>query len=71
MKKKAGYEKNDILANPAFSGVEAVKKRRICRESAHLLILWHAKTYYPDLPLDYEGVASEFFEAYYGIKYGG
>ena len=76
----ARYGKDDLLSNPAFSNVEAVKEGRIYKEPeilfsswepiiAHLLILWHTKTYYPDLPVDYEGIANELFELYYGIKY--
>ncbi len=78
--RSARYGKDDLLSNPAFSSIEAVKKGRIYKEPeilfsswepiiAHLMILWHAKNYYPDMPVDYEGIANELFELYYGIKY--
>jgi iron complex transport system substrate-binding protein len=78
--RNARYGKDDLLSNLAFSNVEAVKKGRIYKELeilfsswepiiAHMLVLWHAKTYYPDLQVDYEGFANELFEIYYGIKY--
>lgn len=78
--RSARYGENEILSSHVFSKVEAVKGGRVYKEPrvffstwepiiAHMLIFWHAKNYYPELPIDYEAIADQIFEKYYGLKF--
>jgi len=71
------YSVSDILKDPRFQSVSAVRDNRVYEEPelgsnwhpvrAHLFLLWHAKTYYPSLPLDFQKIANEVCQRFYGI----
>ncbi len=74
----AKYGPEDIIGNPAYSKIKAVKEKRVYKEStilfsswepiiAHLFIYWHAKKYYPDLPFDFEEIQKDVFKKFYGV----
>uniref|UniRef100_A0A7C3UC74 ABC transporter substrate-binding protein n=1 Tax=Geoglobus ahangari TaxID=113653 RepID=A0A7C3UC74_9EURY len=76
--RSAKYGPDDIIGNPAYSKIKAVKERRVYKEPeilfsswepiiAHLSIYWHAKKYYPDLPFDFEEIQKDVFKKFYGV----
>lgn len=77
----APYEPKDLLTNPQWRHVKAIKNRRVYKYPYHLtgiytprvtlLIAWLASKFYPDLEINWYEIADNFFTKFYGIHYYG
>ncbi len=77
----AKYSVEDILKNPQFKDIQAVKNKRVYKNPYQigglftprvvLLLAWTAKKLYPEIKLDWLKIADEFFKKFYGISYYG
>lgn len=77
----ARYTPEDILKNPAWKAVAAVKAGRVFKEpfcehwgvSASILVLWMSMKLYPNLWKGYNftSIADKYFKEWYGISYSG
>lgn len=77
----AKYDAQEIMRNPHFVNINAVKNKRVFKHSHHiaglftprvcLLLAWHASKFYPELGIDWVKIADDFFRRFYGIPYSG
>lgn len=77
----APYEPKNLLSNPQWRHIKAVKNGRVYKypyqlsglftPRVTLLLAWHASKFYPDLQINWTKMADEFFTKFYGVKYYG
>ncbi|MCS7280001.1 MAG: ABC transporter substrate-binding protein, partial [Thermodesulfobacteriaceae bacterium] len=77
----ATYSEEDILNNPQWKNISAVKHKRVYKNPYQiggiytprvvLLLAWTAKKIYPELNIDWVNISDDFFKKFYGIGYYG
>jgi len=77
----APYEPKDLILNPQWRHINAIKNGKVYKYPYHLtglftprvvlLLAWHASKFYPELRINWYKMADEFFIKFYGIKYSG
>lgn len=77
----AKYGPEDILNNPQWKNINAVKNKRVYKNPYHiggiftprvvLILAWYAKRLNPDLDLDWVKISDNFFKKFYGLPYAG
>ncbi len=77
----AKYSPRDVYSNPHLRNISAVKNKRVFKHPYHiaglftprvpLLLAWHASMFYPQLDIDWVGIADRFFKKFYGLSYSG
>lgn len=75
----APYEPEDIINNPQWRNIKAVKEGKVYKYPLQitglftprvtLLLAWHASKFYPELNIDWQRYADEFFKKFYGVSY--
>lgn len=77
----AKYSAKEIFDNPHFKNINAVKNKQVFKHPYHiaglftprvvLLLAWHASKFYPELNINWVGIADSFYKKFYGMSYYG
>lgn len=77
----ATYGPEDLISNPQFRHINAVKNKRVYKNPYHigglftprvvLILSWSAKKLYPEINLNWVKITDKFFRKFYGIPYYG